>query len=77
MRRAPALHAFVNNIEIAPEHRRHGYAEAAMTLLEIEARRLGAEEIRLHVFGSNSAARPLYEKLGYYPTDILMAKDLA
>ena len=57
--------------------RRRGYAEQAMLALEKEARRMGAGTIRLHVFGHNSAARPLYEKLGYYPTNIVMAKDLA
>jgi ribosomal protein S18 acetylase RimI-like enzyme len=33
-----------------------------------------AETIRLHVFGHNAAARPLYVKLGYEPTNIVMAK---
>jgi ribosomal protein S18 acetylase RimI-like enzyme len=74
--RTPKPHAFIYNIEIDPGFRRRGYAEAAMLLLEAEARRMGAEAIRLHVFGHNSAARPLYEKLGYRPTNILMAKQL-
>lgn len=73
----PRPRVFVYNIEIYPDFRRRGYAEAAMTLLEDEARRMGAESIRLHVFGHNAAARPLYEKLGYSPTNILMAKLLA
>ena len=76
MRPAPKPHVFVYNIEIAPEHRRHGYGEAAMRQLEAEAGRMGAETIRLHVFGHNTAARPLYEKLGYVSTNLLMAKDL-
>lgn len=75
--KTPKPHVFVYNIEIRPDFRRRGYAEAAMTLLEDEARRMGAESIRLHVFGHNAAARPLYEKLGYAPTNILMAKPLA
>ena len=76
IKKTPRPHAFVYNIEIYPEFRRHGYAEAAMRTLEDEARRMGAETIRLHVFGHNTAARPLYEKLGYSPTNILMAKPL-
>ena len=77
VRQTPRPHAFIYNIEIDPEFRRRGYAEEAMLSLEGEARRLGAETIRLHVFGHNDAARPLYEKLGYHPTNILMAKPLA
>jgi RimJ/RimL family protein N-acetyltransferase len=48
----------------------------AMTKLEGEAKRLGLDRIGLHVFGHNSAARPLYEKLGYVPTNINMVKHL-
>ncbi len=47
-----------------------------MIRLEVEARRLNLEAIRLHVFGHNTAARPLYEKLGYEPTNINMFKSL-
>jgi ribosomal protein S18 acetylase RimI-like enzyme len=72
----PKPHAFIYNIEVYPEFRRRGYAEAAMKELEVVARRMGAETIRLHVFGHNTAARPLYVKLGYEPTNIVMAKPL-
>jgi ribosomal protein S18 acetylase RimI-like enzyme len=73
---SPRPNAFIFNIEIDPEFRRRGYAEAAMRKLEGEARRMGAESIRLHVFGHNTAARPLYEKLGYVATNINMVKPL-
>lgn len=76
LRQKPNPHVFVYNIEIFPDFRRRGYAEAAMKELEVAARRMGAETIRLHVFGHNKAARPLYEKLGYEPTNIVMAKPL-
>jgi len=72
----PRPSAFIYNIEIHPQFRRHGYATQAMLKVEGEARRLGAETIRLHVFGHNTAARPLYEELGYVPTNINMAKSL-
>jgi ribosomal protein S18 acetylase RimI-like enzyme len=72
----PAPSAFIYNIEIYPQFRRRGYAEQAMLKLEDEVRRLGLESIRLHVFGHNTAARPLYEKLGYEPTNIQMLKRL-
>lgn len=68
---------FVYWIGIDERHRRHGYAAAALSLLETEARRLGADRIALHVFGANAGARALYERLGYAPTNILMAKELA
>lgn len=68
--------AFIYNIEVYPEFRRRGYAEGAMLRLEDEARRLGLDGIRLHVFGHNAAARPLYEKLGYVATNLQMLKRL-
>ena len=68
--------AFIYNIEIYEPFRRHGYANEAMTRLEEEARRMGLRSIRLHVFGHNTAARPLYEKLGYLATNIQMTKSL-
>ncbi|HYM67224.1 MAG TPA: GNAT family N-acetyltransferase [Patescibacteria group bacterium] len=68
--------AFIYNIEIDPAFRRRGYAEQAMLKLEDEARRMALEGIRLHVFGHNSAARPLYEKLGYVATNLQMLKRL-
>jgi len=72
----PTPSAFVYYIEIYPQFRRRGYAEQAMLELEEEARRLGLEGIQLHVFGHNMAARSLYEKLGYLPTNINMLKRL-
>ena len=72
----PRPAAFIFNIEIYKPFRRRGYAMRAMTLLEQEARRLGLESIRLHVFAHNAAARPLYEKLGYVATNLLMRKRL-
>jgi ribosomal protein S18 acetylase RimI-like enzyme len=77
MMQTPKPHAFVYSIEVYPEFRRRGYAEAAMKKLEEVARGMGAGSIRLHVFGHNAAARPLYVKLGYEPTNIVMAKSLS
>lgn len=73
----PQPSAFIFNIEIFKPFRRRGYATQAMKLLEQEARRLGLENIRLHVFAHNTAARPLYEKLGYIATNIAMRKRLS
>ena len=54
--------------------RRRGYARRIMHLVEDKARELGAAKVELHVFGHNHGARALYEKLGYTPTSIVMAK---
>lgn len=69
--------AFVYDIEINPEFRRHGYGRQAFHELEQQARELGLDSIRLHVFGHNHAARALYEQLGFVPTNIAMVKSLA
>jgi ribosomal protein S18 acetylase RimI-like enzyme len=68
--------AYINDIEIRPEHRRRGHATRALAAAEDEARRLGLCGIGLHVFGHNAGARALYEALGYQPTNINMFKPL-
>ena len=69
--------AFIYDIYIAPEHRRRGHAFQAFQDVELEVLRLGLTGIALHVFGHNQAARALYEKLGYAPTNINMFKSIA
>ena len=68
--------AYVYNIEIDPQHRRHGHAYRALLALEEEARRLGLAGVALHVFGHNTTAQALYAKLGYAPTNINLYKPL-
>ena len=68
--------AMVYDLIIEEAHRRHGYAEAAMRLLEPIAREKGAGKIALHVFGDNVGARRLYTRLGYVETNVMMAKPL-
>jgi RimJ/RimL family protein N-acetyltransferase len=68
---------FIYDIGIDEPHRRKGCAAAALKALEKESARLGASTIRLHVFGSNTAARRLYAQLGYVETDVQMVKALA
>jgi ribosomal protein S18 acetylase RimI-like enzyme len=65
---------FVYWIGIDENHRRRGYASEVLRKVEEEARRLGASRVALHVFGDNTGARTLYEKLGYSTTNVLMAK---
>jgi ribosomal protein S18 acetylase RimI-like enzyme len=66
--------AYVYSVEIAEQHRRKGYAHQAFQALEQEIRTMGLHGIALHVFGHNQAARALYSKLGYEPTNINLFK---
>ncbi|MCI4367580.1 MAG: GNAT family N-acetyltransferase [Thermoplasmata archaeon] len=68
--------AFVYDIEIRPEFRRRGYAEAALADAEAFGRSHGATKLALHVFGHNTGAIALYEKLGFVTTNRMMAKPL-
>ncbi|PWI25104.1 GNAT family N-acetyltransferase [Kurthia sibirica] len=68
--------SFIYDFIIFDEFQRKGYGEQAMKLLEIEARKLGIEEIGLHVFGHNNGAIKLYNKLGYITTNISMTKKI-
>ena len=76
MERGDARQAWVYDINIDPEFRRQGHASAVFGLLEDKARELGLTRIGLHVFGHNTAAIQLYEKLGFAVKNLIMAKDL-
>jgi ribosomal protein S18 acetylase RimI-like enzyme len=67
---------FIYDLEISEPHRRKGYAEEAMRLIERTAREKGAQRISLHVFGDNLGARKLYTKIGYAETNVMMSKPL-
>ncbi len=66
--------AYVFDVEVSPERQRQGHAQRAFAALEDEVRRLGLSGIALHVFGHSTAARALYAKLGYEPTNISLFK---
>jgi ribosomal protein S18 acetylase RimI-like enzyme len=66
--------AYVYDVAIYPKFQRLGYATEAFAALEAEAISSGLSGIALHVFGHNVAARALYDKLGYRPTNISMFK---
>ena len=68
--------AYVYDVRIRPECRRQGHATHALAEAEAWARNLGLAGIGLHVFGHNGAARALYERLGYQPTNISLFKPL-
>jgi len=67
---------WVFDIEILEPFRRRGYARTALELGHEQAKALGATAIGLNVFGFNTGARDLYEKLGYAVTATQMKRAL-
>jgi ribosomal protein S18 acetylase RimI-like enzyme len=73
---AGARIAYVYDVAIEPHRQREGHAQRAFVALEEHARRLGLAGIGLHVFGHNTAARALYARLGFEPTNLSLFKPL-
>lgn len=69
--------AFVYDVVVDSARRGSGLGRAIMLAGEEYARARGATAMRLHVFGSNTVARHLYETLGYDVTNVMMSKSLA
>ena len=67
---------WVWDIAIDEGDRGRGLGKATMLLAEREARSHGATELGLNVFGRNTVARHLYERLGYKTVAIRMSKKL-
>ena len=65
---------FIYDIAVDPEHRRKGHAQAALVEVERYAREHGCIGVMLHVFGTNTGARQLYQKAGYDETNVIMLK---
>jgi ribosomal protein S18 acetylase RimI-like enzyme len=68
---------WVWSVALDEEHRGRGLGRAAMLLAEDEARRRGATEIGLNVFGFNDVALGLYRSLGYESVSVQMRKVVA
>jgi ribosomal protein S18 acetylase RimI-like enzyme len=75
-RRLGTVSAYIYNIEIKSEHRRHGHATQALQALESVAAAAGATSIGLNVFAHNTGAQALYRQLGYQLTNMNMRKSL-
>lgn len=56
----------INNVAIRPQFRGRGIGTALMQHVLAEASRLGARRATLEVRSSNTDARRLYERLGFY-----------
>jgi ribosomal protein S18 acetylase RimI-like enzyme len=66
--------AFVYHIQVEPTWRRMGYASAALTEVETQARALGMLAVGLHVFAHNPEAVRVYERLGFRTASLNMLK---
>ena len=55
----------IANVAVRKSCRRRGYAQALLTCLFAEAKKLGVTEYTLEVRESNEAAIRLYEKMGF------------
>jgi ribosomal protein S18 acetylase RimI-like enzyme len=61
--------SFVFDVEVNEEQRGKGYGKALMIAGEAASLAAGSSYLGLHVFGHNTVARSLYEKLGYQVVD--------
>ena len=55
----------LNNLAVAPEHRRSGVASALLLRVLGDGARFGAHRATLEVRSSNTAAQQLYERFGF------------
>ncbi len=60
--------AWIYDLQVNPEARGQGVARALMAAAQDHARAHGAAAVGLNVFGDNTAARSLYDSLGYTVT---------
>jgi len=72
----PQPAAFIYDFIIQEPFRRRGYGQQALLAIEAQVQALGLKAIGLHVFGHNSGAIALYQKLGYEVTNLNMVKKL-
>lgn len=68
--------AFIYFIGVDEAYRGKGYAAQALTALEAAVKPLGAARIELNVFGDNTTAQRLYQRMGYQPSAIFMRKEI-
>lgn len=60
--------AYIQTLEVAPEHRGQGIASELLRCIEGSARAVGAEAIELHVDAENAGAIRLYQAQGFLCT---------
>ncbi|TVQ82404.1 MAG: GNAT family N-acetyltransferase [Phycisphaeraceae bacterium] len=62
----------LNDLFVAPEHRRKGYADALMGAAEAFARSTGAAKVTLKTELTNESARALYESRGWRADEVFV-----
>jgi len=65
------LRAYVLNVYTAPSHRGKGYAKLLMEQVIAECTKRSVPTVILH---ASPQGRPVYERLGFQPTDEMMLR---
>jgi len=68
--------AYIYDFQVRPELRGKGHGTAALELLEKMLGDMKVTRVSLNVFGWNTGARALYERLGFRVVGIGMTKNL-
>ncbi|WP_436862296.1 N-acetyltransferase family protein [Staphylococcus caeli] len=69
------LYGFIYELYVFKSYRREGVAQQLIDFAKILFKNQGADEIRLNVFAENNA-KLLYEKVGFYDSQITMKMNL-
>ena len=75
-KRGDLTQAVIYDVRVQENLRGQGYGTQALRAVEDLIRDMGISEIWLHVFGHNTGARLLYERLGYEISNVTMRKKL-
>ncbi|MET9291939.1 GNAT family N-acetyltransferase [Streptomyces sp. NPDC003077] len=67
---------YVYDVEVAPEHRGRGHGRTLLLIAERGCLAVGQRELGLNVYADNTAARSLYESLGYGTSEYTFWKPL-
>ena len=68
--------AWLNSIEVLPEHRGRGYGQALLSAVEQELQTCGIDQLELSVFESNEFGCRLFETSGFETVSVRMRKRL-
>lgn len=68
--------AWIYEIYVQPEFRGQGLGRATLQAFREDAEAKGFNQLALHVFGFNEAARALYRSFGFSETSVTMAMKL-
>ena len=66
----PPQRAYLSNLAVSPDYRKQGAAKQLITTCEAIASRWGFRHLYLHVMADNSAAKHLYEQMGYQRCEV-------